>query len=58
MPTATRMSLWKWLVMLPQRNIASAEIEEMIWLTTADKDKISSVDQLIFEFLKHNNLIM
>jgi hypothetical protein len=46
--------------MLPYKGTlkASAEIEEMIWLTTADKDKISSVDQLIFEFLKHNNLIM
>jgi hypothetical protein len=26
---------------------ASSEIEEMIWLTTADRNKISAVDQLI-----------
>ena len=37
---------------------ASAEIEEMIWLTSADKDKISAVDQLIFDFLKLNDLII
>jgi hypothetical protein len=26
---------------------ASSEIEEIIWLTTADRNKISAVDQLI-----------
>jgi 8-oxo-dGTP diphosphatase len=37
---------------------ASAEIEELIWLTTADKDRISAVDQLIFDFLQQNDLII
>jgi hypothetical protein len=41
----------KWLAAAYKGTLkASAEIEEMIWLTTADKDKISSVDQLIFNF--------
>lgn len=37
---------------------ANAEIEEIIWLTTADKDYISEVDQLIFDFLQQNDLII
>lgn len=36
---------------------ASSEIEEMKWLTYADKDKISEVDKLIFDHLKLNNLL-
>lgn len=36
---------------------ASAEIEEMRWLTYSDKDKISEVDQLIFDDLHRNNLL-
>ena len=35
----------------------SHEIEEMIWLTFADKLKSSPVDQLIFDYLKEHNLI-
>ena len=35
----------------------SSEIEEMIWLTTADKDKISAVDQLIFDDLYKKGLL-
>jgi len=38
--------------LLPQ-----SEIEEFIWLTHADKDKISDADKLIFDYLKENNLI-
>ena len=34
-----------------------SEIEEMAWLTSADKDKISHVDILIFDYLKENDLI-
>jgi len=30
---------------------AAAEIAEVTWLTNADRDKISPVDQLIFDFL-------
>ena len=30
---------------------AAAEIAEIVWLTNADRDKISRVDQLIFDFL-------
>ncbi|MFE3866841.1 NUDIX domain-containing protein [Flavobacterium sp. LS2P90] len=36
---------------------ASSEIEEMKWLTYADKDKISEVDKLIFDYLKLHNLL-
>lgn len=35
----------------------SAEIEEMKWLNYSDKDKISEVDQLIFDHLKENGLL-
>jgi ADP-ribose pyrophosphatase YjhB (NUDIX family) len=34
-----------------------SEIEEMAWLTYADKDKISHVDKLIFDYLKEKELI-
>ncbi|OQP42949.1 DNA mismatch repair protein MutT [Niastella yeongjuensis] len=34
-----------------------SEIEEIAWLTYADKDKISHVDILIFDYLKENDLI-
>ena len=36
---------------------ASSEIEEIRWLKYADKDKISEVDQLIFDELKQQNLL-
>ena len=36
---------------------ASSEIEELKWLTYADKDKISEVDKLIFDYLKNINLL-
>jgi 8-oxo-dGTP pyrophosphatase MutT (NUDIX family) len=34
-----------------------SEIEEIIWLNHADKDKIAEVDKLIFDFLKERSLI-
>jgi 8-oxo-dGTP pyrophosphatase MutT (NUDIX family) len=34
-----------------------SEIEEIVWLNHADKDKIAEVDKLIFDFLKERNLI-
>jgi 8-oxo-dGTP pyrophosphatase MutT (NUDIX family) len=34
-----------------------SEIEEIVWLNHADKDKIAEVDKLIFDFLKEKNLI-
>ncbi len=34
-----------------------AEIEELAWLTYADKDKSSAVDQIIFDHLKNHNFI-
>jgi 8-oxo-dGTP pyrophosphatase MutT (NUDIX family) len=37
--------------------MASAEIEEMKWLTYSDQDKIAEVDKLIFAFLKEKDLI-
>jgi 8-oxo-dGTP pyrophosphatase MutT (NUDIX family) len=36
---------------------AAAEIEEVRWLQYIDKDKISEVDKLIFDFLKEKQLI-
>lgn len=36
---------------------AAAEIEEMKWLNYSDRDKISEVDKLIFDFLKEKGLI-
>lgn len=32
--------------------VASAEIEELAWLTTADADRISPVDRIIFAHLR------
>lgn len=34
-----------------------AEIEELVWLTYADRSKSSAVDQIIFDYLKDKNLI-
>ncbi|EIA10036.1 NUDIX hydrolase [Flavobacterium frigoris] len=36
---------------------ADSEIEEMVWLNYSDKDKISEVDKLIFDFLKKKNVL-
>jgi 8-oxo-dGTP pyrophosphatase MutT (NUDIX family) len=36
---------------------ADSEIEEVVWLTYSDKDKISEVDKLIFDFLKERNML-
>ncbi|WP_347217161.1 NUDIX domain-containing protein [Chryseobacterium sp.] len=36
---------------------ASSEIEEIKWLHYSDKDKISEVDKLIFDYLHQNNLL-
>lgn len=35
----------------------SGEIEEVVWLTYKDRELISPVDQLIFDWLKERNLI-
>ena len=32
---------------------ANSEIEEVVWLQYSDKDKISEVDKIIFDFLKN-----
>jgi 8-oxo-dGTP diphosphatase len=37
--------------------VASSEIEEVVWLTTQDKSKVSPVDKLIFDWLKEKELI-
>lgn len=34
-----------------------SEIEEMAWLNTSDKNRISPVDKIIFDFLKNKDLI-
>lgn len=36
---------------------ASAEISEVAWLSNADRDKISPVDQLIFDYLSEKGLL-
>jgi 8-oxo-dGTP diphosphatase len=33
------------------------EIEEVVWLTYADRDKVSAVDQIIFDWLKDKMLL-
>ncbi|MHC2993702.1 DNA mismatch repair protein MutT, partial [Pontibacter sp. HJ8] len=35
----------------------SAEIEEVVWLTYADRDHVSPVDQIIMDWLKERMLI-
>lgn len=35
----------------------SSEIDELIWLTYADRDRVSPVDQLIFDHLHRNDLL-
>ena len=37
--------------------VASAEIEELAWLTTADVDRISPVDRIIFAHLHEAGLL-
>ncbi|HUC26874.1 MAG TPA: NUDIX domain-containing protein [Streptosporangiaceae bacterium] len=32
----------------------SSEVDELIWLTYASRDRVSRVDQLIFDHLHHN----
>jgi 8-oxo-dGTP diphosphatase len=36
---------------------ASSEIEEVIWLTYKDRDRVSPVDKLIFDWLKQKDLL-
>lgn len=36
---------------------AAAEIAEVVWLSNSDRDKISPVDQLIFDYLAKENLL-
>ena len=36
---------------------ADAEIEEILWLNYADREKVSAVDKIIFDFLKEKQLI-
>ena len=36
---------------------ASSEIEEIVWLKYSDRDKISEVDKLIFDYLENKNLL-
>jgi 8-oxo-dGTP diphosphatase len=35
----------------------SSEIDELIWLTYADRDRVSPVDQFIFDHLHRNSLL-
>ncbi|NHF57998.1 NUDIX domain-containing protein [Flavobacteriaceae bacterium TP-CH-4] len=35
-----------------------AEIEEMVWLRYADRDKVSKVDELIFDYLHNKGLLL
>ena len=37
---------------------AAAEIEEVVWLTHADKPNVSPVDKLIFDWLKEHDQIL
>ncbi|UOQ75946.1 hypothetical protein MUN84_15110 [Hymenobacter sp. 5516J-16] len=35
----------------------AAEIEEVVWLTYADRPRVSAVDQLIFDWLREQQLL-
>lgn len=37
--------------------LPASEIEEVVWLTYQDRDRISPVDQIIFDWLKEKALI-
>lgn len=37
---------------------AAAEIEEVVWLTHADKPRVSPVDKLIFDWLKQEGKLL
>ncbi|MFB9864262.1 NUDIX domain-containing protein [Rufibacter immobilis] len=36
---------------------AASEIEEVVWLTYADREKVSAVDQIIFDWLNAEGLL-
>jgi len=37
--------------------VASAEIAEVVWLTYSDRPNVSPVDQIIFDWLRNQNLL-
>jgi hypothetical protein len=38
-----------------EQRTPSSEVDELIWLTYADRDRVSPVDQLIFDHLHQNS---
>jgi hypothetical protein len=36
------------------KSIDYSEVDELVWLTCADRDRVSPVDQLIFDHLYQN----
>ncbi len=36
---------------------ASSEIDEVVWLTNSDRDRVSPVDQIIFDHLRQQGLL-
>ena len=36
---------------------ASSEIEELVWLTYADRDRVSPVDRLVFDHLRETGAL-
>ncbi len=56
-PTGTIVKMTCYSADFTGRLRADSEIEEIKWLNYSDKDKISDVDKLIFDFLKEQELL-
>jgi len=56
-PTGTIVKMTCYSAAFTGQLKADSEIEEIKWLTYADKDKISEVDKLIFDYLKKEALL-
>ncbi|HTF30854.1 MAG TPA: NUDIX domain-containing protein [Flavitalea sp.] len=56
-PTGTIVKMTCYMADFTGQLRASSEIEEIKWLNYSDKDKISDVDKLIFDYLKEKELL-
>ena len=56
-PTGTIVKMTCYSAAFTGQLKADSEIEEIKWLNYADKDKISEVDKLIFDYLKEKELL-
>jgi len=56
-PTGTIVKMTCYMADFTGQLRVSSEIEEIKWLNYSDKDKISEVDKLIFDYLKEKELL-